>query len=185
MDHIGSNRIAQSRGSFTVACLVIMAFLTVFSGCNGTPGTERNDLSAMETVRIVIKGHQFEVWLASSTAERTLGLMQVTEEELAPFSEATGQSPPVIHRGMLFIFPSEQPLGFWMRNTITPLDIAYIRRDGTIVNTYTMAPLETRIYPSIEPAILALEVKAGTFAQLDIRTQDRAEIPESVLKTKP
>jgi len=164
----------------------IIVFLIMLGGCNGTAAGERNDLENMETARIVIKGHSFEVWLAATQNQRQLGLMQVTEDELAGFTDDTaGSEGQVIQRGMLFIFPSEQPLGFWMLNTIIPLDIAYIRQDGVIVNTYTMAPLETRIYPSSAPAIYALEVQAGIFADLGIGPGDRVEIPDSVLKAGP
>jgi uncharacterized membrane protein (UPF0127 family) len=69
-----------------------------------------------------------------------------------------------------------------MFNTIIPLDIAYINAQGQIVKTYTMAPLETRTYPSLEPAQFALEVLAGTFEQLGIGVGDHVEIPDSVLK---
>ncbi len=83
---------------------------------------------------------------------------------------------------MLFLFDQEMVLSFWMSNTITALDIAYIAPDGRIVKTYTMAPLETRIYPSIEPAQFALEVRAGLFAELGIVAGTYVEIPDSLLK---
>ena len=85
-------------------------------------------------------------------------------------------------RGMLFVFEAEQPLAFWMLNTITPLDIAYIRTDGKLVKIHTMPPLTTQTFPSVEPARYALEVRAGTFAKLGIAEGDQAEIPTSVLK---
>ncbi|MCL2330586.1 MAG: DUF192 domain-containing protein, partial [Phycisphaerae bacterium] len=85
---------------------------------------------------------------------------------------------------MLFVFSNERSLGFWMANTITALDIAYIAADGRIVRTYTMAPLETRTYPSIEPAQFALEVRAGLFAELGIAAGQYVDIPESVLKSQ-
>jgi uncharacterized protein len=86
---------------------------------------------------------------------------------------------------MLFVFDFEQPLSFWMKNTIIPLDIAYIRTDGTIVKTYTMAPLETRTYPSIERARYALEVQAGLLDELGIQAGHTAEIPDGLLKRSP
>ncbi|NLE58515.1 MAG: DUF192 domain-containing protein [Planctomycetes bacterium] len=134
---------------------------------------------------MTIGDHQFEVWLATDDEKRELGLMQVKEEELASFRGQTSQGLSDIHRGMLFVFGFEQPLSFWMHNTITPLDIAYIRSDGRIVGIHTMAPLETRTYPSGEPARFALEVKAGLFASLGVKAGDRVQIPDSVLKDVP
>ena len=163
------------------ACSVSLA---VWIGCNANASlpTKRNDLETMTTARIHIGQHMFEVWLATEPQEQQLGLMQVTAEELTPLSSVSSQEPSDVYRGMLFVFPNDRLLSFWMYNTITPLDIAYIRSDGQIVSTHTMAPLETRVYPSIEPARFALEIPAGLLAQLGIKRGDHVEIPESVLK---
>jgi hypothetical protein len=147
----------------------------VDSGSAIGPRAKRNDLDAMQRVRIQVKDHDFEVWVASGPTERELGLMQVRDEELTPL-------PDGVRRGMLFVFPDEQPLSFWMYNTVIPLDIAYIRGDGEIVRTYTMAPLETRTYPSFEAATYALEMSAGLLNELGIGPGDHVEIPPSILK---
>lgn len=139
---------------------------------------DRNDLTTMRTARITVGNHAFEVWMAESDEARRLGLMHVLSEQLAPLPDGT-------FRGMLFVFDREQPLAFWMYNTITPLDIAFIRSDGVIVKTHAMAPLETVLYPSVEPAQYALEVRAGTFAELGITQGQTVEIPDSVLKGQP
>ena len=151
----------------------------LMAGCGtghggGASATYRNKLNEMKTVQIRVKDQPFDVWLARTEDERERGLMQVTEKEMA--ATLNGR------RGMLFVFPGEQNLAFWMFNTIIPLDIAYINAQGQIVKTYTMAPLETRTYPSLEPAQFALEVLAGTFEQLGIGVGDHVEIPVSVLK---
>jgi len=157
--------------------LAVWAFLGI--GCGPKSGEKipsyRNDLSTMKTAQVTIKEKTFNVWLALNDEQRQRGLMQVTQAEL----EAPAEGPVP---GMLFAFPDEQYLSFWMYNTITPLDIAFISADGRIVKIHTMAPLETRLYPSIEPAQYALEVLAGTFERLQIAAGDPVEIPESVLK---
>jgi uncharacterized membrane protein (UPF0127 family) len=147
--------------------------------CNSTSGTTqggpRNDLNAMETTTVTINGHRFNVWLARTWKERELGLMQVSASEMAPLPDGT-------ERGMLFVFEYEQPLEFWMKNTIIPLDIAYIRGDGQIVKTYTMSPLDTHLYPSMMPAMMAIEVNGGVFGRLGIAAGDTVQVPELVLK---
>jgi len=152
--------------------------LVVGTGCQQgpDPNVDRNQLDTMPTVSLQIGEQQFEAWLADDTATREKGLMFVEADELAAKPDGT-------HRGMLFVFARDQYLAFWMHNTIIPLDIAYIRSDGEIVRTYTMAPLETRTYPSMEPAQFALEVSAGLFEELGIGPGDHVEIPASVLKT--
>ncbi len=172
----------RSRWLMTLLLAVAGCGSSYDGGSSGKPGPgSRNDLSAMDTTVLTINGQRIQAWVAKGPDRagapdpRQLGLMRVTAEELAPLPDGT-------LRGMLFIFEQEQPLFFWMRNTITPLDIAYIRTDGEIVRTWTMAPLETLTYPSVEPAQFALEVLAGEFERLNIRAGDRVEIPESVLK---
>jgi uncharacterized membrane protein (UPF0127 family) len=153
---------------------LLIAFPPLWGCQSAANPEEKNQLSQMQTTTIHVKGQPFEVWLARSPQEQQRGLMQVTEDQLAPVDGK--------RRGMLFIFPAEQILSLWMYNTIIPLDIVYIRGDGVIVRKYTMAPLETRFYPSVEPALMALEVKSGTWAELGVEPGDRVEIPESLLK---
>lgn len=135
----------------------------------------KNDLSKMRTADVSVKDHPFQVWVAQTAEEEERGLMQTEEDALTVLPDGR-------QRGMLFIFHSEQPLAFWMYNTIIPLDIIYIRGDGQIVRKYTMARLETRLYPSVEPALMALEMKAGLLDELGIQVGDHVEIPESLLK---
>jgi uncharacterized membrane protein (UPF0127 family) len=155
--------------------LVLPTLLALSAGAGGCEGPTagRNDLNAMTKAALNIKEHRFEAWLAQTNEQITLGLMQVQPEELAPTE--TGAN-----RGMLFVFQSDRPLGFWMYNTPTALDIAYIRSDGTIVKIWTMKPLDTSTYPSIEPARFALEVKAGLFAELGIFEGDVVTLPEGL-----
>lgn len=88
-------------------------------------------------------------------------------------------------QGMLFIFDDERVRSFWMLNTVTPLDIAFARLNGTIVKTWQMPAQTLQSFSSIEPAMFALEVKQGTFARLGIREGDRMEVPASLLAPAP
>ena len=139
----------------------------------GSAGRRQFPLETLPTATVTVKGSAFRVWLALDEDRREEGLMFVPESEIAA------------DQGMLFVFPDERYLGFWMKNTIAPLDIAYARMDGTIVTTHTMPILTLRTYPSYEPAMFALEVRAGTFARLGIGPGDRIDIPDEVFKTQP
>ena len=151
-------------------------------GCGQDTGLH-NDLNTMKTGQIVIKGTTFKVWLALTVEEHQLGLMQTPESALAPIApDPANGLPNGAQRGMLFVFPDDELQSFWMSNTIIPLDIAYIRSDGVIMQTYTMAALETRTYPSVEPVQFALEMRAGLLSELGIAAGDKVEIPETILK---
>ncbi|MEK7355547.1 MAG: DUF192 domain-containing protein, partial [Bdellovibrionota bacterium] len=106
--------------------------------------------------KISIGKHVLTVEIADTALRREHGLM--FRKELAPNS------------GMLFIFDSEQPLAFWMKNTLIPLSIAYIDKNKRIVDIQEMVPAVTgdmfpKSYPSKKPAMYALEMSKGWFAK--------------------
>lgn len=108
--------------------------------------------------------HLFQVELADEPGERARGLMN--RLKLAPDA------------GMLFDFGETQPVHMWMKNTYIPLDMIFIRADGTIhriaANT---EPFSLAIVSSGEPVRFVLEVAGGTAAKLGIKRGDRVEHP--------
>ncbi len=144
------------------------------AGCSCAP-SKGNALDELDTARLTIGDHAFQVWVADDDETREKGLMFVPAEQLADRDDGA-------HRGMIFVFETQKPLSFWMKNTIAALDIAFIDSNGVIVKTHTMMPLDLGGYPSERPARFALEVKANLFAELGIRTGDRVTIPDSILK---
>jgi uncharacterized membrane protein (UPF0127 family) len=134
----------------------------------GTPNAEYLDTLTLDHVRV--GGQVFLVWVVDDSTERERGLMFVTEEELEPLPDGRG-------RGMLFIWRTDNNTSFWMKNTITALDVAFIEEDGVINTLHTMTPLDLSIYPPNAPYRYALEVVAGTFADLGVEVGDTVELP--------
>ena len=99
--------------------------------------------------------------VARTAAERQQGLMDRDE-----VPEGTG---------MLFIFDDEAIRSFWMKDTQVPLDIAYINADLRIVDIFQMEPLVTSTYDSTSPAMFALEVRKGWFAEQGIEAGAQAQ----------
>ncbi len=78
--------------------------------------------------------------------------------------------------GMLFIFPSEAALSFWMKNTPLSLDIIFINAARRIVHIAPhTTPFSETLIPSGEAAQFVLEVKAGFCEQHDISRGARVE----------
>ncbi|TGY87958.1 DUF192 domain-containing protein [Marinicauda algicola] len=101
----------------------------------------------------------FTVEIAATEPARQRGLMW--REELAPDA------------GMLFDFATVRPVSIWMRNTLIPLDIIYIRQDGTIAKIIAHAqPLSERQLLSGVPVRSVLEINAGRAAELGIEPGD-------------
>ena len=70
--------------------------------------------------------------------------------------------------GMLFIFKKDEKLSFWMKNTPTPLSIAFINSKGEIRETRNMTPFSRQSVNSSEPVRYALEVPQVWFERNNI-----------------
>ena len=148
------------------------------SGRRASDAKRKYPLDSIPTTTIKINDHAFRVWLAQEFDDKRpgiveWGLMHVPSSEIAD------------DQGMLFVFSDERLRGFWMKNTIAPLDIAFARIDGTIVKIWQMPPLTLETFSSIEPVMYALEVKQGTFTRLGIKPGDALVLPDDVFKVHP
>ncbi len=73
------------------------------------------------------------------------------------------------HDGMLFVFEQPSPQCFWMKNTPTPLTIAFVADDGRIVNLADMKPFDEASHCSTKPVRFVLEMHQGWFAKRGIK----------------
>ncbi|MEI6322471.1 MAG: DUF192 domain-containing protein [bacterium] len=75
--------------------------------------------------------------------------------------------------GMVFVFSQPRPVSFWMKDTPTPLSVAYISPSGRILEIHDMKAFDETPVPSDSQAILyALEVTKGWFARHGILPGD-------------
>ena len=149
---------------------------TALSTMTCTP-PDPSRLDELSTVDLTIKDQPFRLWVADSFSEQNDGLKKITAEQMAPLRDGT-------ERGMLFVFDHSVRTSFWMKDTIIPLDIAYIANDGTVVSVYSMVPLDDRHngYPPSAPYRYAIEVLGNRFNELGLRPGDVLAIPATVLK---
>ncbi|XOV81169.1 MAG: DUF192 domain-containing protein [Aestuariibacter sp.] len=75
--------------------------------------------------------------------------------------------------GMLFKFEKARQASMWMKNTLIPLDVAFINNDGEIVNIEAMEPLDLNSVLSKGPVRYALEMNQGWFAENGLNAGDR------------
>jgi uncharacterized protein len=162
--------------TFGAILLLLSLTLTACGSSAGTPSEPRAATtdpgkaspSDLPTVTIDASGGdevEVQVEIADDSSEQARGLMYRTA--LAE------------NRGMLFVFPHEERLSFWMKNTLIPLSVAYMDSEGRIVDIQDMKPLDDDPphYVSAEPARYALEVNQGFFDKQGIKVGDRAELP--------
>jgi len=76
------------------------------------------------------------------------------------------------HHGMLFIWPRDQMVAMWMKNTRIPLSVAFIDRDFRILNIARMEPHSLEIHPSAGAARYALELNQGWFERHGVTAGD-------------
>lgn len=97
----------------------------------------------------------FAVEVADDGEERALGLMNRTEMDMA--------------RGMLFVYESPRRVGFWMKNTLIPLDMIFADATGTVTKVHAMAvPLDETPIDGGENVQFVLEINGGLAAKLGI-----------------
>ena len=106
------------------------------------------------------KTHKFTTEIARSSMEQAKGMMFRTE-----MADNTA---------MLFPFPEPKMASFWMKNTVIPLDIIFIRSDGSIESIAENAvPYSTTPVESGEPVTAVLELRGGLAAELGIGPGDK------------
>ena len=117
-------------------------------------------VSSQELLKIpvYIKHREIRVEVARTDEERSRGLM--------------GRTFLKKEEGMLFIFEEEGYHGFWMKNTLLPLSIAFIDKEGKIVSITDMKPLTLSLHNPPKPILYALEMNRGWFAANKIKVGD-------------
>lgn len=75
--------------------------------------------------------------------------------------------------GMLFVFDQAARSAFWMRNTMIPLSIAFLGKDGEVLDIQDMEPLSEELHFSRDAYWYALETNRGWFALHDVKVGDR------------
>jgi uncharacterized protein len=99
--------------------------------------------------------HLIRAEVAADFSTRAQGLMH--RKSLAP------------NAGMLFIFDGAAPHCMWMKNTYIPLSVAFLDESGTIINIADMEPHSEQSHCATRPALYALEMTHGWFAQRGIK----------------
>ncbi len=121
------------------------------------PATGRAD--PLLTYPLRIGDHSIRAELANTPETRRKGLM--FRERLADAS------------GMVFVFPREQGISMWMKNTPIALSVAFLDSEGRILNIEDMQPQSEQSHSSAGPAKYALEMNQGWFKKRRIRPGDR------------
>lgn len=157
------------RAAILVALFVSIAIVTaVFTyerwpGARSEPSLASADEGRLELV--TASGvHVFDVEIAATPEMQALGLMFRTN------------LPET--KGMLFPHAVPREVTMWMRNTYIPLDMVFIRADGTVHRIEKRTePLSERVIASEGPVSAVLEIAGGTADKLGIKPGDKVRHP--------
>lgn len=154
------------RGWLVAVCFAALVGCTVqpANSLNKETAEAQRSKAGLALVPLEIRSggrvHRFAVEVAETPDEQARGLM--FRDKLGP------------DEGMIFPLRSPQVASFWMKNTLIPLDMLFVRGDGTIariaVNT---VPHSLDQVTSGEPVVAVLEVAGGRTVELGIKQNDR------------
>ncbi|MGO4854545.1 DUF192 domain-containing protein [Phaeovulum sp. W22_SRMD_FR3] len=132
--------------------------LSLLGAATMVPGQARADVQCQSDQAVFATaagGARFTIEIADTEAERAQGLM----------------NRPAMPRsaGMLFIYPKPQPVAFWMKNTLIPLDMIFMDAGGTVVSVAARArPHDETPIPGGEAIQYVLEINGGLAQALGI-----------------
>ena len=124
------------------------------------PGQAQINLVTFERDRLVIETsaneqYPFEVEMALTPRQQAQGLMY--RRDLAG------------NAGMLFIYARDRQISMWMKNTLIPLDMLFLARDGRVVRVVERAvPRSLRTISSGRDVAAVLELNGGTASRLGL-----------------
>ncbi len=144
--------------------IAVLAFLLLNTNPDLDRQFERDVLIAIASEPAC---HRLDVYLAVTNAQRRQGLMFVRR-----LPETSG---------MLFLYDRPQWLSIWMKNTLLPLDVAFVGANGEIINIVRNAePQSERSMVAEELAQFVLELNAGAAERLGLDENSRLLVDDLI-----
>lgn len=151
-----------------VSIVVIIAGYLIFNNFINNPKHEMEYYTFSKEGELVFSDSlgniktKIDIEIADDDYQRQLGLMNRKEMKE--------------NEGMLFIFPRQDWLSFWMRNTLISLDMIFVNENKQIVTIHKNTRiLSDSSYPSTKPARYVVEVIAGFTDKYNIQVGDKID----------
>jgi uncharacterized protein len=108
-----------------------------------------------------------------------LGQLQIAATDLEKARGLMGVTKLTDEQGMAFMYDAETRMSFWMKDTPLDLDIAFIARDGTVLEVRTMTAGDTETTSSTTDQVrFAIEMRAGWFGHFGVKAGDKINIDD-------
>jgi uncharacterized membrane protein (UPF0127 family) len=144
----------MKRSFYVVVAGVLLSVSSVLSCSSGLE----------ERIEVLIGGQSFRVEVARTAEQKQQGLMN---------RKSLGD-----REGMIFVYETDQRLAFWMKDTTIPLTLAYLSKDGQIMQIEQLKPLSLKSVVSERAVRYGLELPAGVLDELGVQVGDRVQLPE-------
>lgn len=125
-----------------------------------------HQLNDLKRVEVSVGDKKFMAWVMDNNSKIMEGMMHLKDAEVDADD------------AMIFVFPNDDWRGFWMENTLIPLDLVFVDSKGKIVNIAQGKPLDRTTIYSEGPAKYVIEFKAGTMKRHKIEPGMTFKIPE-------
>jgi uncharacterized membrane protein (UPF0127 family) len=110
---------------------------------------------------------------------QVLGRLRIAATDLEKARGLMGVTRLAEDEGMAFMYENETRMGFWMKDTPLDLDIAFVARDGTVLEVRTMAARETETTSSSSDQVrFAIEMRAGWFRDFGVKPGDNVNVDD-------
>jgi uncharacterized protein len=153
---------------YLTAARLICGMVALSTGAGSMADEALDSAFSRDSIVIEASGsacYEFDVYLALTQEQQRRGLMHV--RRLPQFT------------GMLFVYGGDDVRSMWMKNTLIPLDILFIRSDGSVESIARMTePLSLESIASGEPVRYVLELNGGAAGELGIDSGSMVYLPE-------
>ncbi|OGJ21941.1 hypothetical protein A3K73_04825 [Candidatus Pacearchaeota archaeon RBG_13_36_9] len=147
----------MKKWNWIIVLIVVLLLVIIF--------VPRNSEEKINSISVSFENVSINAEIADTPEKIERGLM---------YRESLGKN-----EGMLFIFWEEKETNFWMKNTLIPLDMIFLNKDGEIVNIVENAvPCNSSnciLYLSEVPVKYVIEVNAGFVKENEIEVGERGE----------
>jgi len=163
--NLATEAIAGTLSAMIRSLFLSLALALVACDSHQTPSTPVAELG-IETRFPVRMGQVLgQLRIAATDLEKARGLMGVTK--------LTDEE------GMAFMYDAESRMSFWMKNTPLDLDIAFISRDGTVLEVRTMSAGDTETTSSTTDQVrFAIEMRSGWFGHFGVKPGDKVNVDD-------
>ncbi len=142
-----------------LAALMLMLFVWAVPSSTMASEMPRGTVSVKTSTGV----HNFTVERAETSEHQARGLMHRRHMKA--------------DHGMLFTWPNERNVSMWMANTILPLDMVFIKKDGVVHRVHqNTVPFSETIIEAGALVLRVLELNAGTAAKIGLKPGDTVQL---------